>query len=516
MPTERNVATRRAHGTRAAALLAVLTLLALRATPATAQPRALTNYAPIAPDTLKVPPMVVDGPLGTKIGIEVSDQLRGEFVDWFATPADSPVKNFRYNFLGNRFKLGLRVKRDPLEVFVQYQHSLLDNLPEGGPGPGGQYWANTRETFQEASILRAAWARLQLPWIAEGLSIQGGRQLYSDGAEVMPKDPTLQWLVQNRIGQRLIGPFEYTMVGRSFDGGTIVYQNDLVNLTGFGFKPTQGGYEIDANPEIEGITLGGLAFTVRDSERLPGTTGRFFWIEYDDQRDVVFLDNRPLPVREAEKGEGATIATIGGNVEHVADVGPGRVDALGWGVGQVGTWQSQDQLAWAYAIELGYQLPDVWARPWMRVGINSGSGDTDPNDDVHATFFQLLPTARLYAQFPFYNMMNNQDVFVQWMLQPHAQVSVRADLHWLRVNASQDLSYSGGGATKEDFFGYGGVPAKGRNELAYLTDVAVTYTPIAPLTLYAYYGHAFGQGVINANFNGTQANFGYVEAILKF
>ncbi|MBY0276427.1 alginate export family protein [Candidatus Binatia bacterium] len=485
---------------------------------AQAQPSAVTNYAPVAPETtLKVKPILFEGPMASTIGVEVSDQFRGEFVDWFATPADSPIKNFRYNFLGNRFKLGLRVKRDPFEVFVQYQHSLLDNLPEGGPGPGGAYFANTRHTFQESSILRAAWARLKVPEFADGrLSVQGGRQTYSDGAEAVPKDPTLQWLVQNRIGQRLIGPFEYTMVGRSFDGGILAYQGDQVNVTGFGFKPTQGGYEINANPEIPGITVGGLAFTMRDTELVQGTTGRFFWIQYEDHRDIVFLDNQPLPVREAEKGKGASIATIGANVEHVHDVGPGRLDLLGWGVGQFGSWLSQDQRAWAYAIEAGYQLPDVWAKPWMRIGIDSGSGDTNPNDDVHGTFFQLLPTSRQYAQFPFYNLMNNQDVFAQWLLLPSSQVNVRADLHWLRVNASEDLSYSGSGATKEDFFGYAGVPAKGRNNLAYLTDVAVTYTPIAPLTFYAYYGHAFGQGVINANFNGTQANFGYVEAILKF
>jgi hypothetical protein len=255
---------------------------------------------------------------------------------------------------------------------------------------------------------------------------------------------------------------------------------------------------------------------MRDSAQLPHTTGRLFWIQYDDERDIVFLDNRPLPVRQAEKGEGAQLATIGANVEHVIDAGPGRVDLLGWGAGQVGSWQSQSQLSWAYALEVGYQLPEVWAKPWMRIGINSGSGDSDPNDDVHATFFQLMPTSRQYAQFPFYNMMNNQDVFVQWMMLPDSKVNVRADAHWLRVNASQDLSYAGSGATKEDFFGYSGIPAQGRHNLAYLTDVAVTYTPIAPLTLYAYYGHAFGQGVIAANYNGRQANFGYVEAVLKF
>ena len=67
----------------------------------------------------------------------------------------------------------------------------------------------------------------------------------------------------------------------------------------------------------------------------------------------------------------------------------------------------------------------------------------------------MLPTAWLYAQFPFYSMMNNQDVFVQWIADPHPMFSLRLDLHWLRLNSSPDFAYFGGGATKNDFFGYG-------------------------------------------------------------
>jgi hypothetical protein len=95
----------------------------------------------------------------------------------------------------------------------------------------------------------------------------------------------------------------------------------------------------------------------------------------------------------------------------------------------------------------------------MRAGINSGSGDPDPNDRDHETFFQMLPTVWLYAQFPFYNMMNNQDVFVQWLLTPHPKVNVRLDFH---------------------------------------------------------YAHTFGQDIINAQFDGKQGNYGYVEAIVSF
>ncbi|HSP98058.1 MAG TPA: alginate export family protein, partial [Candidatus Dormibacteraeota bacterium] len=53
----------------------------------------------------------------------------------------------------------------------------------------------------------------------------------------------------------------------------------------------------------------------------------------------------------------------------------GRAD-----LGQLGDYQNLDQRAWAYGVEAGYRLVDTWAKPWMRLGINSGSGDTNLND----------------------------------------------------------------------------------------------------------------------------------------
>jgi hypothetical protein len=158
----------------------------------------------------------------------------------------------------------------------------------------------------------------------------------------------------------------------------------------------------------------------------------------------------------------------------------------------------------------------VWAAPWMRVGINSGSGDTDPDDGTHGTFFQLLPTAWLYAQFPFYNMMNTQDVFVQWILDPHPMVGFRLDGHWLRLNSANDLLYAGGGATKNDLFGYAGTNGRGRSNVAYLTHFMLTVRPTAFLTLNGFFAHAWGQGVIDAAFAGPGGTYGFLEMLLAF
>lgn len=506
-------APRGAGASCAVALVALLVLLGpardVRAQSAGAAP------LPAAAAGGAAPRLEIDGPWDSRIRLEIYDRFRGEFVDWFTPPADSATPDHRYDFVGNKLQVGVRVTRAPYEMFVQLQDSTLGNVPSGAVGVGGTYYANTMRHTQNGVILRNAWAQTKSLFGVDGLFLKGGRQLYYDGVDVAAQQPNLKWIQANRIGQRLIGPFDYTHVGRSFDGGQVGFGNDVVNVTAFGFRPTYGGYEVDANRELD-IDLGGVALNLPDSPQLGNTLGRLFWFVYHDYRDVVYTDNRPLPVRQAAKGESSTIHTIGANAIHVAALGPGFADGMAYGYGQLGNYQDQNHTAWAYGVEAGYQLAEVWSRPWLRLGIDSASGDPDPNDDKHQTFFQMLPTAWLYAQFPFYNMMNDQDVFVQALLEPHPMVGVRTDFHWLRVNSAQDLAYFGGGATKNDFFGFGGVPANGRYELAYLAHVNVEFRPTAYFKINAFYAHAWGQGVIDQNFTGSDGNYGYLEGILSF
>jgi Alginate export len=462
-----------------------------------------------------VPPMVTDGPFGSTIGIELYDRVRGEFVDWFATPPNQSNSNFRYNLVGNKFQLGVRVKRDPYEFFVQFQDSTVGNVPEGAVGFGSTYFANTMKTLQNGTILRNAWASTRTLFGVPGLFIKGGRQLYSNAMEAPPKDPNLSWLQANRLSQRLIGPFDWTHTGRSQDGGQVGYDADAWNATVFGFRPTFGGYNVDANPELE-VNLIGAVLSKKEFEWLGTTVGQLSYYYHNDYRDIVYVDNRPAAALAADKGRSARIHTVGANLVHVLPLGPGMMDGLAFGFGQFGDWQSLTQRAWAYGVEAGYQLTDVWAKPWLRGGINSGSGDTDPNDDTHETFFQMLPTAQLYAQFPFYNMMNNQDVLAQCILQPDPRLSFRLDFHWLRVNSSRDSVYSGGGATSNTFFGYTAIPANGRNELAYLTHFTLGVQATQNLLFNFFYAHAWGQGIIKANFVGNDANYGYVEMVFTY
>ena len=280
-------------------------------------------------------------------------------------------------------------------------------------------------------------------------------------------------------------------------------------------QPTAGS-KSTACTEISQVTVAGATANLRDSGRFGNTLARLSYYYYSDDRGLVATDNRPEPERKQSKAQSIEIHTVGASAAHVLAIGPGLADGMFYGFGQFGNWQNQDHGAWAYGVELGYQLPDVWASPWLRTGINSGSGDANANDRNHDTFFQLLPTAWLYAQFPFYNMMNNQDVFVQALLKPHPMVNVRFDFHWLSVNQSRDLVYAGSGATSDKVFGYAGTPTGGFDDLAYLTHVMVNVKPTEYLSFNVFYGHAFGQDIINAQYTGKQGNYAFVEANLSF
>jgi hypothetical protein len=456
-----------------------------------------------------------------RLSLTASVRLRGEFVDWFAPPPGAaPAGAARYDFFASQVRLGARLTFAYAQVGVEAQDTRLANLPDdavlppphGALGPGALYFLHTNDTTQGETFVRQAFVTVR----RSGASATAGRFEYRDGLETVPVDPTLAALKRERIAERLIGPFGFTHVGRTFDGLRVVLDRAAWNLTAVGFRPTMGGFEVSANRELQDVSVAGLAATIHRLPGAPPLDARLFYFYYDDQRDdAVLVDTRPLAARVADRNAVA-IHSGGGHAIAAIDAGPGIADLLLWGVVQDGDWGVLDHTAWAWSVEAGYQLPRVVAAPWLRVGVARSSGDDEPRDGEHGTFFQLLPTSRIYAQLPFYNAMNLEDVFTELVLRPHARVTLRTDWHWLRVTEPRDLWYSGGGATNDDVFGYAGIPTGGRRELAHVVDLSLTVVPHDRVTMGAYYGHAFGQGAVGSAFAGRDADYGFVELTVRY
>ena len=168
--------------------------------------------------------------------------------------------------------------------------------------------------------------------------------------------------------------------------------------------------------------------------------------------------------------------------------------------------------------KLGYQWGNLPLKPWLRAVYFLGSGDNNSKDGKHTTFFQLLPTVRAYAKFPYFNLMNLQDAFVEMIVAPTQKIKVAVDFHHLSLATSNDLFYAGAGATSSSgSFGYQGRPSGSHSNVGELVDISFTQTIIKELSWSVYYAHAFGGNVIQNVYQGKQdADYAFVEFNLVF
>jgi hypothetical protein len=129
----------------------------------------------------------------------------------------------------------------------------------------------------------------------------------------------------------------------------------------------------------------------------------------------------------------------------------------------------------------------------------------------------VLTTPRQYARFPFYNMMNNQDLYASLNLRPTSKLSVRSEAHTLRLANSHDLWYSGGGAFQPKTFGYTGRPSSGQRGLANVWDISADYQVTRAFSTTLYYGHAWGKAVISTIYpNDPNGQLIFLETNLRF
>ena len=459
-------------------------------------------------------------PVWPQTTVQATYRTRLEMWDWFKGEANND-----YAFSGNILRVGISAQLEQLDWQVEFAAPFLLGLPDDAVAPGTQgqlglgatYFVGNKRNRNTGMIFpKQGFVRLKNLFGVKGQSLRVGRFEFSDGAEVIPADATVAAVKRDRIAQRLIGPFAWTHVGRSFDGAQYVINRGDTNLTVLAAVPTRGAFQVDAwgNMKV------GLAYAAL-TRQLKGATHngewRAFGAYYHDWRNVAKVDDRPPSVRNLDRAN-LRIGSFGGHYLHSATTQAGVFDAVLWGVLQTGRWGQLDHTGNAYLVEGGWQpkaLPRL--RPWIGAGYSRTSGDKDASDTEHGTFFQMLPTPRPYARFPFFNMMNNEDAFAELIVRPTKSLSVRADVHSLRLSESADLWYLGGGAFQPWTFGYQGRAAGGARGLATLYDVSADYTVNSHVALSAYFGHAAGHSVMQQIYpKGTTGNFGYLEATYRF
>jgi hypothetical protein len=447
-------------------------------------------------------------------------RMRAYAWDWF-----QPAGNYQneYGYSANLLRLNFAETRGALDLDAEIAVPFLLDMPnratapapQGALGLGSNYYsAAGNRQYSAMAFPKQLYARYHFG-LRETSSIQAGRMEFNDGAEITPKNATLATLKRDRISQRLIGTFGFSDVGRSFDGLRYSWTTPKADFTFLAVTPTRGVFQTDGWGWNR-VGVGYAAFTKEWGSGRHAADTRFFVIDYDDFRPVLKTDNRSLNVRKTDTAN-IQMQTWGGHSIHAFTTGAGTLDAVGWFAFQTGRGGNQTQRAWAFDAESGFQpaiLPRL--KPWIRGGYTFGSGDGNPNDSKHETFFQILPTPRIYARFPFFNMMNTKDAFGTLILRPHPKVTIQSQFDSLRLSRVDDLSYSGGGVFQPWTFGYTGRSTSGAGSLANVYDTGLEYRVNRHTTLTAYFGYAQGLAAMKSIYpEDKDGRFGYFEALFR-
>jgi hypothetical protein len=450
------------------------------------------------------------------ISVSVYDRTRVDAWQWFAAPPEGNT----YGYVESLLRLGVAQRMHRWDWQLELTQPAVLDVPsdavspvtaQGQLGLGGTYFAsNNNNTEPVAAFFKQGFVR----WDGEDKDLRLGRFEFFDGQETQPKNATLGWLQTNRIAQRLIANFGFSNAQRSFDGLDAHWGTASWNLTAMAARADQGVFNMNGNPELN-VDVQYLALT--RSELKQHVLWRAFAAGYHDGRTgVTKTDNRALGVRSADR-QNIRVGTYGGDLLAVLPAGPGQFDFLFWGAVQSGSWGSLGHSANAAALEGGYQLSKLPTAPWLRGGWFRSSGDDNAADGTHKTFFQMLPTPRIYARLPFYNLMNSTDDFVQIMDKPVKRVAVRSDLHWLQLTSPHDLWYLGGGAYDNKVFGFTGRPANNASSLASLFDVSSDVQVTKSVALNFYYAYAQGKRVTAAIYpTDHNMQYGYMEFVYRW
>ena len=455
-------------------------------------------------------------PSGLKI--TGSMRLRVEDWNWFPTGKTDGA----YSFVGALLRVGGVYQTPRTEGMFELAAPALVGLPthatasapQGALGQGANYRDANRG--QVASLfVKQAYMR----WKDIGpshLGLRLGRFEFADGAETSATDPSLAWLKQNRIAQRLIGPFGFTHIGRSFDGLQVSRNTPGHNVTLLAAFPTRGVFSVQGQDTLTDVRLGYLATTASQSSHRVHAEQRVFGIYYGDMRSqTIKVDNRPMAIRTGDH-KNIEIGTIGGNVLRVDALPSGTVDMLVWAAEQFGQWGALNHGAYALAAEIGYQPSRLPWKPWFRTGYFVATGDANPANGQHGTFMPILPTPRIYARYPFFTEANLKDVWFQTILRPNARTSIRSDVHGLWLDKGSDLWYAGGGAYENQNFGYAGRPANGQTNLGTLVDLSLDYQFDKDSTLSLYVAYAHGGKVTTNLYKGGDSTYNYFEITRRF
>ena len=405
----------------------------------------------------------------------------------FFEPPD-PASDGTYTLLSNRARLGVQVDSKRVAFEGSFQYVLLVGLPSeafgpGPLGPGALFFAAAQ--MPQAYQLYFDSMSLRLKQVVPHTSLQLGRMAYESGE-------------RTPFSGRLIGNVEWTPFERAFDGIRLDYERRQWRAHASFVMPTQGAFEESASPTISKVqvTTGSVG-----TERL-----QLFAHNYRDTRAVSARPDNTGLIADAVD---INMQTFGASIV-VAGV-------QAWGAVQRGRWYDDPHRAFSVSADVGHEWSGATWQPSVRGGVMYASGDDDPNDRTHGTFFPMVPTTKPDILSGTYAQMNMRDIYAYATVRPRTRLSIRGDVHHMALVNRLDRWYSGTGATAfhGNYFGYSSRGSTLRTGLGTSVQLSATSTLKDCWTLTASTALIRGGDVVRRQFAGSTLFVFALESVVS-
>jgi len=438
--------------------------------------------------------------------------LRNELWSTFEKEGVSTERT--YDFFFNRTRGFIDLTWEEFTIHLMGQGVKAFNLPKNAAFGLGPLYFSASDEETDPGNFQPVEAYLHIKDI-QGFYLKGGRIGFNDGAQVLYKDDLkLNWLIQARLSERLIGNWDWPIVGRRYDGGTLGYTNNIFDFNLFGANVTFGGFDVDDGlwKDLDTVVVTGGAFTLKKDVLVPNTQFQIFnYFYFDDRTSARGLAGSDLEIN-----------TTGMSIIGAYNAGPGQVDLMLWFAFQLGNFGDLNQGAFAFIAELGYQFLELPWKPWLRAGIAYASGDGDPDDSDNGTFFNMVPTNhKWYGYTDSFAFMNLINPTFQLLLTPHEKVKFLMEGNAFFLSSDEEEWVTGSGPFNNEAFGYVfRAPVPGRDiERNMGAEVGFTLSirPIDFLYLDIGYYHLFGgEGVESVFDKEDQLDWFYAQATVQF
>jgi len=337
-----------------------------------------------------------------------------------------------------RVRLGLDLAWRRLTLHGALQGTALTGVPRNaGFGIGPSYLAaNQGDTSPEDLSLAEFSARYQ----NAGLDITAGRQRFADGVELLPGIAYLDDVQRSKLGERLLGNWDWPAAGRRWDGVNAAYRRGGAHVSGFYLRPLQGGVNVQhAFRSFDSLEVYGATLVSPYAAWLPKSAFRLQAIHYDDER----------PAARAAAGGTLSLDTLAVS----AIVGDDDDALVLWLATQSGDWGRSRQEAQAWFAAAGHRFLTTRGQPAVYLGYERASGDG--GGEAHGTFFNLLPTNhKFYGSMDYFAFANLRDAYLESSWKPSAAWRLQAGLHSFGLIESGDAWYSGSGAFDDRALGF--------------------------------------------------------------